>query len=156
MSQRNQCRLASWLATGLLVLGLVGGAVAQVGAPPGPPPHHPPEGPMGPGPMPFLGRLQLSDSQEEQVFRIFHEQAPAMHERTNAVRRARAEIEKVVRAADFDRARLRELADAEGKALAELAFMRAEAMRRVRELLTPEQRAKLDQAQDSRRDGGRR
>jgi periplasmic protein CpxP/Spy len=96
------------------------------------------------GAWPMRG-LQLTEAQRDQIFKIFHEQAPAMRESRKAARKAREELRSLVKAATFDRARARAFAEAEGKALTELAFMRAEAMSRVREVLTPEQRSKLDE-----------
>jgi Spy/CpxP family protein refolding chaperone len=84
-----------------------------------------------PGPMPshgmgmhrMLRQLDLSDAQRDQVLKIFHDQAPAMRERMKAARSAREDLAK----------------------------LRAESMARVREVLTPEQRAKLDQMREHRR-----
>ena len=45
----------------------------------------------------------------------------------------------------FDDARARQAADAEAKALSGLALLRAQTVHRVREILTPEQRSRLDE-----------
>src|SRR5213596_2191060 len=48
----------------------------------------------------------------------------------------------------FDRERARAIADTEAKAIADMELLRAESMARVRQVLTPEQRAKLDQMRE--------
>lgn len=87
--------------------------------------------------------LELTAAQREQVSKIFQEQAPAFKERVEADRAAHEALRK---AATDPGADLRQLADAAGKAHAEVAVMRAETMRKVIPLLTPEQRARLEQA----------
>jgi Spy/CpxP family protein refolding chaperone len=101
--------------------------------------------PFHPGPPDVLPELDLSEAQQDQVFRMFHEQAPATRERMKAARRAREELVKLSAAPSFDRERARALADAEAKAVADLSLMRAESMSRIRAILTPEQRARLDE-----------
>ena len=90
-------------------------------------------------------RLGLTEAQRDQMFKIHHEQAPALHEARKALRQAHEELHKAAAAAPFDAARVRQLAEAEGKAVADMAFLRAQTMSRVREVLTPEQRSKLDE-----------
>jgi Spy/CpxP family protein refolding chaperone len=98
--------------------------------------------------MGMLRGLDLSEAQRDQVFRIFHDQAPAMRERMKATRAAHEELRKATAAATFDSARVRQLADAVGKAHADAAYARAENMSRVLAVLTPEQRAKLEQRRE--------
>jgi periplasmic protein CpxP/Spy len=147
MSQRKNPYLANFLAVSSLALGIALPAFGQM--PPGGPTHPrevpPLERPGLGGPMPFLRGLDLSDAQDEQIFRIFHEQAPALREQMKNARRVRQQMNEAVHAEKFDRARVRELAQAHGKALAELEVMHAESMRKVREVLTAEQRARLDE-----------
>jgi periplasmic protein CpxP/Spy len=102
-----------------------------------------------------LRALGLSEAQQDQVFKIFHESRPAVYEQIKQLRRARQELGKLVTAERFDSARARQLADAQGKAMAELALIRIQTMRRVREVLTPEQREKMDQMRERRGRGPR-
>lgn len=92
-----------------------------------------------------LRGLDLSDAQREQVRGIFKEQAPAMRERMEIARKAHQELRTASLAPSFDGARVRSLADTAAKALADAAVLRAEAMSKVVALLTPEQRAKLEE-----------
>jgi periplasmic protein CpxP/Spy len=132
-----------FLIASSLAFGLGSGALAQSDERPGPMPSH--------GMHRMLRHLDLSEAQRDQVFKIFHDQAPAMHERMKAARAAREDLEKLASASAFDRARARAIADTEAKAIAEMEVMRAESMARVREILTPEQRAKLNQLREHRR-----
>jgi len=129
-----------FLIASSLAFGLGSGALAQSDERPGPMPSH--------GMHRMLRHLDLSEAQRDQVFKIFHDQSPAMHERMKAARAAREDLEKLAFASAFDRARARAIADTEAKAIADMELLRAESMARVREILTPEQRAKLDQLRE--------
>jgi len=87
--------------------------------------------------------LNLTAEQRDQVSKVFQEQAPAFKERMEADRAAHDALRK---AATDPNANLRQLADAAGKAHADVAVLRAETMRKVIPLLTAEQRARLEQA----------
>jgi len=73
-----------------------------------------------------------------------------MHERMKAARAAREDLRKLAAAFPFDRERARAIADTEAKAIADMEVLRAESTARVRQILTPEQRAKLDQLHERR------
>ena len=137
--------VANFLLASGLALGLGALATNEASAQPMP-------GGMGRGghPMMQLRALNLSEAQQDQVFKIFHEQAPAMREQMKQVRRARAELRQVAAAERFDEGRARQIADTQAKALATLAVMRAQTMHRVREILTPEQRTRMDQMRERR------
>ena len=91
----------------------------------------------------WLRRLELSEAQRDQIFAIFHDQAAATREQVKLLHRAREGLRMAALSPGFDAARARSLADAAGRALSDLALMRAETMTRVAALLTPEQRDKL-------------
>jgi Spy/CpxP family protein refolding chaperone len=78
-----------------------------------------------------------------------------MHEQMKQVRRSREELRQLSMAERFDEGRARQLAEVQAKALATLAVMRAQTMSRVRELLTAEQRARMDQLMERRGAGPR-
>lgn len=113
---------------------------------------HEMRGDMRGGGLRFLRRLDLTEAQRDQAFKIFHEQAPAVRERMQVARTAQQELRKAAISPSFDAARARELADAAAKARADIAFMRAEGMSKVIALLTPEQRAKLEASRERRRE----
>jgi periplasmic protein CpxP/Spy len=131
----------------VMALALTGAAFAQPMERPGPAAMRAGHGGMhGAG----LRHLGLTEAQRDQIFKIRHDQAPEMRERTKAVRRAHEELRQSAKATPFDRDRARQLADAEAKAIAQIAFMRVETMSRVRAVLTDAQRAKLDAGRHGR------
>jgi protein CpxP len=145
MTHNGNPHVRRFLIASSLAFGLGSGAFAQSDERPGPMPSH------GMGMHRMLRHLDLSDAQRDQVFKIFHDQSPAMRSRMKAARAAREDLEKLASASGFDRERARAIADTEAKAIADVEVMRAESMARVREVLTPEQRAKLDQLRERRR-----
>jgi periplasmic protein CpxP/Spy len=90
-----------------------------------------------------LRGLDLTEAQRDQVFKIFHEQSPALHEQMKQMRKARAELTAAAGGERYDAERVRAAAEAQGKAVTQLALLRAQMTQRVHDLLTPEQRAKL-------------
>jgi Spy/CpxP family protein refolding chaperone len=100
------------------------------------------------GPQRWLRQLDLTEAQRDQIFKIFHDQAPAMREQMKVVRSTRQELRQAATSPSFDRARARQLADAQAKALSEMTFMRADSTSRVVAILTPEQRTKLQQLRE--------
>jgi Spy/CpxP family protein refolding chaperone len=142
--------LASFLVASSLALGISSGAEAQP-TERGPAHVHYLRGNPGEvhaGPQRWLRQLDLSEAQRDQIFKIFHDQAPAMREQMKVVRRTRLELREAATAPNFDRARARQLADTQAKALGDMTFMRADSMSRVVAVLTPEQRTKLQQLRE--------
>jgi len=141
MNRITRQHLAAFLVASSTALGLAPAASAQE-----------PRMGMGHhgGPMMQLRGLDLSEAQRDQVFKIFHEQAPAAHEQMKQVHSARQELMKLAAADRFDEARARQVADLQAKALSALALARAQTMHRVREILTPEQRQRLDERMERR------
>jgi Spy/CpxP family protein refolding chaperone len=138
MTRRLNPYIAALLAAGSLAV-----AIPAVQA-------HPSDGPRaermrgGEG-MRFLRRLDLNEAQREQVKKIFEEQAPNMRSRMEAARTAQQELRTLAMSPNFDSGRARDLADTAAKAHADAAVMRAEGMSKVFALLTPEQRARLEE-----------
>jgi len=133
--------LASFLLASSAALGIAPAAFAQAN-------HTAMHGEMGMhggGPMRFLRGLNLSEAQRDQVFQIFHDQAPAFHEHTKQVRQAREQLMSLARSDSYDEGRARQAADSLAKAESAMALLRVQTMRRVRDILTPEQRAKADE-----------
>jgi Spy/CpxP family protein refolding chaperone len=105
------------------------------------------------GEMRGLRGLDLTEAQRDQIFKIRHEQAPAFREQMKKVRASHEELRKLALADKFDQAAVRRAADTQAKAISDLAVLRAQTTNRVRAVLTPEQRTKLDQAREQRRQG---
>ena len=140
MNRITRKHVAAFLVASSAALGLAPAANAE-GMPMG---HHG-------GPMMFLRGLDLTEAQRDQVFQIFHEQAPAFHEQMKQVRQARQNLMKLAAAPSYDESQVRQAADVQAKALSALAVMHAQTVHRVRDILTPEQRARLDERAERRR-----
>src|SRR5205814_3634245 len=102
------------------------------------------------GPMEHMRALNLTEPQRDQIFKIHHDSVPAMREQMKQVRKAREDLRQIAMADKFDEAKARQAADAQAKALSAMSVMRAQTMNRVRQVLTPEQRSKMDQMRDHR------
>lgn len=151
MSKRNIAKVivAGLLAAPLLALayGPMGdgpGACAQAGMRHG---HGASHG-MRQGGMAGMGPLRgldLNKEQQDQVFALMHAQMPAQREKAQALMQALAELRQLSAAERFDADKARALSETVGKLQAERALMRSETDARLRALLTPEQRQKLDE-----------
>ena len=102
------------------------------------------------GGMRALRHLDLTEAQRDQIFKIHHDQAPAFREQMKKVRAARESLQALARADRLDDAAVRRAADAQAKAISDLAVMRVQTHNKVRALLTAEQKQKLDQMRDKR------
>jgi periplasmic protein CpxP/Spy len=91
----------------------------------------------------WLRQLALTEAQRDQMFGIFYDRAAATREQMKLLHRAREALRAAALSPVFDQAQARNLAEAAGRALSDMALMRAETMSRVAALLTPEQREKL-------------
>lgn len=135
--------LAAVLAAGL---SMVARAQPVPGfEPPGgmmPPPGRPDMAPgFGELPMrPFLHGLKLSEPQQDKLFAIFHAHAPQMREQAKAAKAANDALHELALSEQYDEARAGALAEASGKAAAEMALLRARIDHEIVALLTPEQR----------------
>ena len=147
--------IAAALCAGALGLSMGAHAQGMPGGMQGPQQagmHH---GWHGGGEMRGLRALDLTEAQRDQIFKIHHDQAPAFREQMKKLRASHEELEKLARADKFDPAAVRRAADAQAKAMSDLAVMRAQSASQVRQVLTPEQRSKLDQLREQHRRGPR-
>jgi protein CpxP len=112
--------------------------------------HH---GGMHRGGMRALQALNLTEPQRDQIFKIHHDQAPAFREQMKKVRASREQLQTLAKADRLDEAAVRRAADTQAKAISDLAVMRVQTASRVRAVLTPEQKTRLDQMREQRRHG---
>ena len=103
------------------------------------------------GEMRGLRALGLSEAQRDQIFKIRHDQAPAFREQMKKVRAARESLQTLARADRLDDAAVRRAADAQAKAISDLAVLRVQTASRVRSVLTAEQKSRLDQMRQGRK-----
>lgn len=104
----------------------------------------------GHGMLPFLRRLDLSEAQQDKVFSIMHELAPKMREQGKIARKARTDLRELSLSDKFDETKARTLADAQARAHADMALLRAKSTQQVFALLTPEQRKKFEELKAER------
>ena len=94
---------------------------------------------------PFVRELKLTEAQRDQIFKLMHEQAPALREKAKEARKAHADLRALSFSGNYDEARVKALAETEAQAMAAIAQMRAAGANRIYQLLTPEQRKKADE-----------
>lgn len=102
-------------------------------------------GPMGHDEMPpMLHGLKLTEAQRDQIFKIMHDQAPALREKAKQARKAHDELRALTFSGKYDEAKVKALAESGASAMAEIAQMRAASANRIFLLLSPEQRKKAE------------
>jgi len=104
----------------------------------------------GKGPMMHLRALDLTEAQRDKIFTIMHGQAPAMRDKHKAIRHAREQLRTLAHGDSFDGGKARSAADALGKAISEMALLRAQTHAQVHAVLTPEQRKKAEEFRQHR------
>lgn len=91
----------------------------------------------------WLRGLDLSQAQQDQIFKIRHDQEQAVYDQRKALKEAARNLRELTQADSFDQAKAKQAADALGQAEAQLALLRAQTRAQIRAVLTPEQRQKL-------------
>ncbi|WP_426337816.1 Spy/CpxP family protein refolding chaperone [Pseudoduganella sp. S-14] len=125
-----------------------------------------PEGPRGEFPgrhrgghfgapgLPFLHGLELSESQEDKLFQLMHNQAPYLREQQRAHEKAMRALHDMRNTEKFDDGAATKLAQAAAQAEANLTLAHIRTHQKVLALLTPEQRKQLDERKARRQQGG--
>jgi Spy/CpxP family protein refolding chaperone len=104
-------------------------------------PEAPPLGMM----PPFLRDLKLTEAQQDKLFALMHEQIPKVREQMKAASKSVEELHRQSSMGQFDADKARTLAEAHGRAVAQMTLIHAELDAKVHALLTPEQRKQLDE-----------
>lgn len=108
-------------------------------------------GPMGGLSPRMMQSLQLSEAQRTKVTELMQAQAKTMQEQMSQNRARHEQLDQLSRAAGFDAAKTRALADEQGRQMAQHLFQRVQLQSQLRALLTPEQLKQLDaRAQDGK------
>ena len=97
-------------------------------------------------PPPFLRALDLTREQRDAMFKVVHESMPAIRDLIEADIKALDELRVLAKIDTFDANKVRILADAHGQVRSMLVQKHAEVDAKMRAILTPEQRKKLDAA----------
>ena len=106
----------------------------------GPERHGMPGGEMPPH---YLRGLNLDEGQRDKVFTIIHEQALAMRDRLKGLNRAEADLRRLTAGPDYDEGKAKTQADLVGRAMSEVALLRARIDHLIFAVLTPEQLKRL-------------
>ena len=107
----------------------------------------------GGGMMRGLQRLDLSEAQEDKIFDLMHQRAPNMRQQMKALKKNERELQALRQSAQFDEAQAKALIDNIARQRADIELSRLQGERQVLDVLTPEQRQKL---QDLRAEKPRR
>lgn len=94
---------------------------------------------------PFVRELKLTEAQRDQIFKIMHEQAPALRDKAKEAQKAHADLRALTFSGNYDEAKVKALADTEAQAMAAMTQMRAASANQIYQILTPEQRKKADE-----------
>ncbi|MHA3902861.1 Spy/CpxP family protein refolding chaperone [Castellaniella sp. WN] len=97
-----------------------------------------------------LSALDLSQDQQDRIFKIRHDREQAFYDQGKTLRAAHESLRELSQADTFDEAKARQAADALGQAQSQMALLRAQTGAQIRAVLTPEQREKLAQMRASR------
>ncbi len=116
--------------------------------------HQVDSGMRGMGIPPQLRYLDLTEAQEDSIFKFMHGQIPGMREQFKQKRQAMAELRKLSNSASFDEAKAQKLADKLAALEKEFILTRARNESRIYSLLTPQQRQKLEEHKQERHDHG--
>jgi Spy/CpxP family protein refolding chaperone len=95
------------------------------------------------GPPDWLQELSLTKAQQEAVFHIFYDQAPAVRERREAAREAHEALELLAVNARLNSNEARALEKARSRALEDVSALRVQALLQVYDLLSVEQRRQV-------------
>ncbi|WP_066452568.1 Spy/CpxP family protein refolding chaperone [Castellaniella caeni] len=91
----------------------------------------------------WLRGLDLTQAQQDQIFKIRHDQEQAVYDQKKAAKEAMRSLRELGQADTFDPAKAKQAADALGQAQGQLALLRAQTQSQIRAVLTPDQRQKL-------------
>lgn len=102
--------------------------------------------PGGEDAMPhFIHRLNLDEAQQDVVFKIVHEQAPAMREKRKALHQAQKALREMTMSPQYDDAKAKKLAESIADQTGMIALLKAQNFNRIYALLTNEQQEQLKQ-----------
>ncbi|MCK9355366.1 MAG: Spy/CpxP family protein refolding chaperone [Gallionella sp.] len=131
----------------------------------GPPAHQhggmppPPRGMMGGGKPPMnmqrpggpFAELGLSDVQQKKMDELMRAQSPLLCEAERTARLSMQELQQLSRSREFDEKKAGAVAEAHGKAVADLAYLHAEMHARIWRLLSDSQRKRIAEQEEQRK-----
>ncbi len=99
-------------------------------------------------PPPFLHGLDLSEAQQDRIFNILLADAPLLREQEKLAHKSGQELHALLEQDQFDEGKIKSLADAQARAMAQLMVLHARGMHQILAVLTPEQRTQLKDMKD--------
>jgi len=100
--------------------------------------------------MYVMKKLDLNDEQRDAVRTIKRDSRDQMEAKRDEMYDIRQALRKQASAETYDVAKVRELADAKARVMADITVQRIETMQKVRQQLTPEQLEEFDDIKDRR------
>ena len=95
-------------------------------------------------------KLDLNDDQEQAIKQLFEEQKDRAQAKRDEMRDIRQALRKQIQSTSYDPNQVRQLAEQQAAIKTELTVQRADTMHKVREQLSAEQIARLDEMIDRR------
>lgn len=121
----------------------------------GPPAGQPgPGGPGGPGGDRVFERLNLTDAQKQKIETLREQQRNESETHHEQLQGLREQMRAIVEASSFDEAAARTLLAKEAQAMTELNLIRLRTDNAIHNVLTAEQKAKLDELRRNQRGTG--
>jgi Spy/CpxP family protein refolding chaperone len=158
--KKHNLIISSILAGGMLTIGAAGSVHAYDGPPGGGPGYGAP-GYGGPGYYEhrreehhaqrearmayMMNQLELDRKQREAISKIKDEEAKKTKAKMDEMLKIRDAMREQARAEKYDAAKVRELADAQAKLMSDMMVERMDTMNRIREQLTKDQEARMEQ-----------
>jgi protein CpxP len=96
----------------------------------------------------FSNYLDLTDAQQQQVKEILAKDKPALQPLMQQMQQNRQQMRQVIESATFDETRARALAAQQSQTMTELTVQKAHMFSDLYQVLTPDQKTKLDQFLD--------
>lgn len=103
-----------------------------------------------PGIPPYLRGIKLTETQEDKIFTLMHEQIPAFREQGKQRHKTMNELRALENAEKFDEAKAQQLAEKLAAIEKEAVLTRARNDYKIFSLLTPEQRQQVQDAKSPR------
>jgi periplasmic protein CpxP/Spy len=99
---------------------------------------------------PIISQLDLTEEQQDKVFELMHDKAPAIFENEKIARKTMQELQQLTKFDRFDAAKAKSLAEAHGKALSELTYLHTVIQAQIWAVLSADQRKRVSRQMEQR------
>ncbi len=97
----------------------------------------------------FWKQVNLSEAQKKEIKALRKDEGPKIQPLIKQLKAGRDELVQLRKSGKFDEAKVRAIAEEQSKTLTNVIVERERILYKIRAVLTPEQRAKLDQMRES-------